>query len=236
MNTRVLIVEDDPALQHVLEATLEYGGFSSVIAQTGKEAMEAFDGGGFDAVLLDMGLPDLDGDSLLSRMRAQSDIPILVVSGMDTERDRIAALDRGADDFVPKPFLPGELLARIRASLRRTGAPVTNGHEHVSDHIILDPEEPCAIINDELIYFSANEHRLLAILARGGDRVVEADEILNALWEKTDAAAQRHLRVLIHKVREKIETDPKTPKYLLTVHGMGYRLRAVLKSVSKAAA
>lgn len=235
MNTRVLIVEDDPALQHVLEATLDYGGFSSIIAQTGKEAMEAFDAGNIDAVLLDMGLPDQDGDSILARMRAQSDIPILVVSGMDTERDRIAALDLGADDFVPKPFLPGELLARIRASLRRTSVPIPAGHEPSHDQITLDPEDPCAIIGEELVYFSANEHRLLTILARGGDRAVEADEILEALWGKTDAAAQRHLRVLIHKVREKVEADPKTPKYLLTVHGMGYRLRATLKSIKAAA-
>ncbi|WOK37239.1 response regulator transcription factor [Sphingomonas sp. C3-2] len=235
MNTRVLIVEDDPALQHVLEATLEFGGFVSTTAQTGREALALFEGGGFDAVLLDMGLPDQDGEALLSRMRAHSPVPILVVSGFDSEKDRIAALDRGADDFVPKPFLPGELLARIRAALRRTGAPVAPGPEGSSEMIDLDPEKPCAIVGGELVYFSANEHRLLTILAKGGDRAVEADEILNALWDKADAAAQRHLRVLIHKVREKIETDPKTPKYLLTVHGMGYRLRAVLKPVAKAA-
>src|SRR5687768_3384990 len=119
MSARILLVEDDPPLLTILQAAMSYGGFKSEAARSGAEAIEAFRNRRFDAVLVDLGLPDLDGTDLLHTLREISDVPILVVSGRDTERDKIDALDRGADDFIPKPFLPGELLARIRSALRR---------------------------------------------------------------------------------------------------------------------
>lgn len=233
MASCVLIVEDEPTLTHVLEATLEYGGFEARVARTGQEAIEAFDAGGIDAVLLDLGLPDLSGRELLMRLRQRSDMPILVVSGHDTESDRVQALDLGADDFVPKPFLPGELLARIRAALRRVTRPEpTNDMQGIE----VDPVQPIAIVRGQAIYLTSNEHKLLTVLADRPDRAVDADEIIAKIWEEGDTEQHGHLRVLIHKVREKIELDPKSPKYLMTVYGIGYRLRGVEKIVAQVAA
>ncbi|MGH6781039.1 MAG: response regulator transcription factor [Sphingomonadaceae bacterium] len=233
MGACVLIVEDEPTLTHVLEATLEYGGFEARVARTGQAAIEAFDAGGIDAVLLDLGLPDLSGRDLLTALRQRSDMPIIVVSGHDTESDRVEALDLGADDFVPKPFLPGELLARIRAALRRVIRP-----EPIDDSagVEVDPVQPIAIVRGEAIYLTSNEHKLLTTLAERPDRAVNADEIIDAIWGAGDVEQHGHLRVLIHKVREKIEIDPKSPKFLLTVYGIGYRLRSADKVVTRVAA
>ncbi|MCJ8157461.1 response regulator transcription factor [Sphingomonas sp. LaA6.9] len=238
MGNRVLIVEDEPTLLHVLEATLEYGGFESVVARTGRAAVELFDSGGIDAVLLDLGLPDLDGSELLKQLRERSNLPIIVVSGHDTESDRIAALDLGADDFVPKPFLPGELLARIRAALRRYETPAaaaeTAGAD--SDTLNIDPVQPLVTVSGEIIYLTTHEHKLLTTLAARMDRAVTVDEIVTEIWGSADPLHQGNLRVLIHKLREKIEANPKAPRFLLTVHGIGYRLRAHSKENASAAA
>lgn len=239
MGNRVLIIEDEPALLHVLEATLEYGGFESVIARTGRAAKEAFDANGIDAVLLDMGLPDLSGHDLLKELRQRSNLPIIVVSGLDTERDRITALDLGADDFVPKPFLPGELLARIRAALRRYDAPASGGITASAadvEKLEIDPLQPHVTVASEIIYLTAHEHKLLTILAGRMDRAVTVDEIILGIWGSVDPLHQGNLRVLIHKLREKIEANPKVPRFLLTVHGIGYRLRTQPKEPASAAA
>lgn len=236
MTIRVLIVEDEPALLHILEATLDYGGFESVVARTGHAAIELFEAGGIAAVLLDMGLPDLSGGELLKSLRRMSNLPIIVVSGHDSERDRIDALDLGADDFVPKPFLPGELLARIRAALRRYDSAGAAGATTDSGSLHVDPVQPIITVRGELVYLTSHEHKLLTILAGRPDRAVEVEEIINAIWGRSDPLHQGNLRVLIHKLRDKIEVNPKAPRFLQTVHGIGYRLRTHSKEAAKAAA
>ncbi|RJF90932.1 response regulator transcription factor [Sphingomonas cavernae] len=236
MGNRVLIVEDEPTLLHVLEATLEYGGFESVVARTGRAAAELFDSGGIDAVLLDMGLPDMSGGELLQQLRQRSNLPIIVVSGHDTESDRIAALDLGADDFVPKPFLPGELLARIRAALRRSEVPAGTAPTADNGTLSIDPVQPLITVGGEVVYLTTHEHKLLTILAARMDRAVTVDEIVTEIWGSADPLHQGNLRVLIHKLREKMEATPKAPRFLLTVHGIGYRLRAHTKESASAAA
>ncbi len=228
--TRVLIIEDEPTLLVVLQAALEFGGFESQAAPSGREGLERFRTGGFDAVLLDLGLPDMDGRELIHVLRAESDIPLLVVSGRGGEQDRIDALDSGADDFVPKPFLPGELLARLRAALRRHQGPARPRLE-------VDLVKRRVVVDGEEVRLSGNEGKLLFTLAERLDEAVPYGVIGDAVWGDYCKDGGNRLRVLVNGVRQKIETEPATPRHLLSERGVGYRLRAaatVVEGVSRA--
>jgi two-component system KDP operon response regulator KdpE len=208
----LLLVEDDPATLHVLEATLDYGGFSSDIAPTALEALQRINGREYDAVLLDLGLPDVDGSHLIKTLRAQSDVPIVVVSGRGTEHDKIAALDLGADDFIAKPFLPGELLARIRAVLRRRGSytmPTPGGHVGTREA----PDVRLARL----------EGKLFGLLDRRGDDVVSYEEIIEEIWGKEKERGQSHVRVLVGQLRRKLEAQGSRDR-IKSVRGSGYTL------------
>jgi two-component system KDP operon response regulator KdpE len=217
----ILIIEDDPVIQHVLQATLEYGGFTYEPAETAHRAISLFQKVYFDAILLNLGLPDMDGNDLIKTLRGQSDLPILVVSGQADEQRRIASLDLGADDFVAKPFLPGELLARIRASLRRRGSVV---HTIRIGEVEFDPAQPFVRSGREAMGLTKAEHALLAALARRPSNAVSTRELTEAVWGTYDERKERNLRVLINQLRRKIEPHPKYPAYIISHHGIGYRL------------
>lgn len=208
----LLLVEDDPATLHVLEATLEYGGFGSDVAPTALEALQRINQRDYDAVLLDLGLPDVDGAHLIKTLRTQSDVPIVVVSGRGTEQEKIAVLDLGADDFIAKPFLPGELLARIRAVLRRRGPyvmPIPGAN--------LGSREPGEMKLARL------EGKLFNLLERRGDEVVGYQEIIDEIWGPEKERGQSHVRVLIGQLRRKLESQGSRDR-IKSVRGSGYRL------------
>lgn len=230
MTARILVIEDDPALLTILEAAIAYGGFTSHAVRSGREGADLFGGGGFDAVLLDLGLPDFDGGELLKTLRQMSDVPIIVVSGRGTERDKIEALDLGADDYVAKPFLPGELLARIRAALRRYSTvsrdggaddernPVTIGA------LTIDPFHQTAAIDGRQASLNDAEYKVLKTLAAKQGEVVPRSELLGALYGDELPSETKIVEVYISHIRKKLRE--LSPEDLITnQRGRGWVLR-----------
>ncbi len=210
MSARILVVEDDPALLTILEAAIAYGGFASQAVRSGRDAIALFEGGGFDAVLLDLGLPDFDGGELLKELRGRSDVPIIVVSGRGTERDKIDALDLGADDYVPKPFLPGELLARIRAALRRSAAvraaPAGDDERNPMrvGALTLDPFHKTVAFEGREAALNDAEFKVLRTLAVSPGAVVPRAAILQALYGEEAPAETKIVEVYISHIRKKL--------------------------------
>ena len=219
----ILIIEDEPGIVRVLEPTLTANGANVKIAWSGAQGLNHLKQGGFDAVICDLGLPDIDGLSLLPQIREASDVPIIVLSAREGEQDKIAALDAGADDFVAKPFAAGELLARIRAAVRRRSpAPVSKSMK--VGELEIDFERRRVVLSGEEIRLSAREHALLTLLARSPNRIASHKQIIESVWGAGAKAETQSVRVLVGQVRQKIEADPSQPELLRTEPGIGYRL------------
>lgn len=217
--SRVLVVDDDPAVLSLLKSVLDLGGFAHEAVATAGEARAAFAAGGFDAVLLDLSLPDLDGSELITLIRERSDLPILIISGQHEEPRRVATLDLGADDFIPKPFLPGELLARLRAAIRRAGPrPADRG-------IAFEPDQPFIDVRGRRVPLSSLERKMLSVLAQSPDGIATKEALCEGLWGAYSAKRGKTLYVMANRLRNKIEADPAHPIHLVSQHGVGYRLR-----------
>ena len=237
MSARLLLVEDDPALLAVLKAAVAYGGFASHSVSTAKAAALALGTGGFDAVLLDLGLPDAEGDELLPRLRSLTEIPILVVSGRAAERDKIDALDRGADDFIAKPFLPGELLARVRAALRRAGrfesmTKASSGIVSAPDEeplwaggMKLDPAALTVTIDGQSVHLVASEYRLLRRLVRDCGSPVSRADLLKELYGADAPSESNIVDVYISRIRAKLRPLPGGEDFVANIRGLGWKLR-----------
>lgn len=221
----ILVIEDDPHTLAVLQVTLSQHGYQCVHASSGAQAVVALDYWP-QVVLLDLGLPDMDGVEVTRRIREKSDVPIIVVSARTQESDKIAALDRGANDYVTKPFLTGELLARIRVALRRPPAEShrESGRVTVGD-LSIDFDVHEVMLKGRPIYMAPLEFRLLALLVRSAGRVLTHRQILDQVWGANSSATVNYLRVYMKKLRYKLEPEPANPKYLLNEPGIGYRLR-----------
>jgi DNA-binding response OmpR family regulator len=237
MTARLLLVEDDPALLAVLKAAVSYGGFASHSVSTAAAATLALQAGGFDALLLDLGLPDAEGDELLPRLRALTDIPILVVSGRAAEQDKIAALDRGADDFIAKPFLPGELLARIRVALRRAAR---DSRSTVPPHgiasapreepiwagaMMLDPAGMTVTVEGCSVDLVPSEYRLLRRLARDCGSPVSRADLLEELYGDEAPSESNIVDVYISRIRAKLRPLPGGEDFVANIRGLGWKLR-----------
>lgn len=232
MSPQVLVVEDDAALLAMLQAALAYGGFESDAVSRGADAVAALQSGRFDAVLLDLGLPDCPGEELLQRLRALSDLPIIVVSGRGTERDKIEALDLGADDFVAKPFLPGELLARIRAALRRYAVRQNRVPEDPARSplrvgaLTLDPLHCSVGLGGAKAELSAAEFQVLQRVAAGRGATVSRAELLAEIYGDNAPAETNGVDVYISRLRAKLRDLPGGADLIANVRGQGWRLRA----------
>lgn len=222
----ILIVEDDKRLTRVLTTSLEADGYQIVDASTGQAAIQEVRTRNPDIVLLDLGLPDVDGLSLVAQLRANTDNPIIVVSGRSQESDKVEALDSGANDYLTKPFSPPELLARIRVGLR--------GRAHVghtSQTVVsfgeyrLDLESRRLTRGTRLVPLSPTELKLLSTLARHADEVVTTNTLVREAWGAAHQTRGGYARVYMHALRHKLEDDPTHPRYLLHEGGLGYRLR-----------
>jgi two-component system KDP operon response regulator KdpE len=218
----VLLVDDEPAILRLLRTSLAAQGYRTQEAATGAKALELAAGGGIDVVLLDLGLPDLDGMEVLKRMRAASPVPVVVLTSRDEERTKVAALDLGADDYVTKPFGMGELMARIRAALRHRlhqegAAPVFR-----SGDLMVDLVRRVVAVGGQPVHLSPREYDILALLVKHAGRVLTHRLILGQLWGAGGDVQQ--LRVYVRQVRQKIEADPEQPRHILTETGVGYRL------------
>jgi two-component system KDP operon response regulator KdpE len=222
---RILLVDDELPIQRTLGPLLRSRGYEVDVAATGAQALSLLDSRAPDLVILDLGLPDLDGVEVCRRMRAESTVPILVLSARGAEADKVSALDLGADDYVTKPFGPEELLARIRVVLRRVfsddEAPA--GRLQVGD-MTIDYDRHRVMRDDEEIRLTPKEFDLLALLARNADRVLTHRAILKAIWGPSAVNQPEYLWVLIAQLRKKIEPNPSHPRYLLSEPWVGYRL------------
>lgn len=220
---RILVVDDDPSLIGVLEPVLSAAGLEVITAMSGAEAIEAAQDDAPELVLLDLGLPDADGKDVVSQIREFSAVPIIVISARHQAAEKIASLDLGADDFVNKPFDIEELMARMRAALRRTSqadAPPTV-YEHGPFRIDLGRRR--VTVMGERIHVSPKEFRILSALARSAGQVMTHKRLMIAGWG-SDRTDPQYLRVYIGQLRQKIEEDPATPRFILTEPGIGYRL------------
>ena len=212
MNTRILIIEDDRPLAGILEASIAIGGFDGVSVGSGREAIERLRSEEFGAILMDLGLPDIDGTELIRAVRSLTALPILIVSGRGSERDKIEALDLGADDFVPKPFLPGELLARIRAALRRNrpdqrasaASEVDRNLIRLGD-LILDLRKLTAEFRGRSVALTETEAKILRLLILNQDNPVSRAELLETLYGTDDRAPTKIVEVYIGRIRTKLQ-------------------------------
>lgn len=221
----ILIIDDEPSLVNVLQPVLETAGYRITVAQDGRSAMAVIEAIEFDLILLDLGLPDIDGKSLLQRIRLDQDVPVIVVSARHQEAEKIAALDEGADDYVNKPFEIGELMARMRAAIRRHSLSKAEASTYSAGGLAIDFPTRRVTLSGETVKLSPKEYDLLQTLARKAGQVVTHKRLLAAGWG-AEATETQYLRVYIGLLRQKIEQDPADPSLLLTEPGVGYRLIA----------
>jgi len=220
---RILIVDDEPNILATVAPLLRARGYEPFTAMTGRAALEIVDRDQPDLVVLDLGLPDLDGVDVSRMIREQSAVPIIVLSARGGESDKVRALDAGADDYVTKPFGAEELLARIRAALRRVDGPSPASEPIVRGPLVIDRERFRVLRGEEEVRLTPKEFELLTFLAQHPGRVLTHRTILKAIWGPNAVDQPEHLRVLVGSLRKKIERDPSSPKYILTEPWVGYR-------------
>jgi two-component system KDP operon response regulator KdpE len=223
--SRILLVDDDVSIQRAVAPLLRARGYHVDVVSTGGDAVRAAGDLTPDLIILDLGLPDLEGAEVCRRMRAYTKAPIIILSARSGEAEKVAALDIGADDYVTKPFGPEELLARIRVALRRVSDAATPEIEQVQvGDITIDFARHHVVRDGEDIRLTPKEFDLLALLARNADRVLTHRAILKAIWGPNAVDQPEHLWVLMGQLRKKIEPDPGTPRYLVSEPWVGYRL------------
>jgi two-component system KDP operon response regulator KdpE len=221
---QILLVDDEPQLVRALTPALGAAGYSVAIADSGQAALAHLAAEGCDAVILDLGLPDMDGKAVITRIREWSEVPIVVLSARDIEQEKIAALDLGADDFVNKPFGVGELLARLRAAMRGRDRRFSARARFKAGDLEINFADRRVFVLSEEVRLTPREYDLLRSLARYAGRVVTHRQLMTAIWGADAQVDAQFVRVLVGQVRQKIEEEPASPRLLLTEPGLGYRL------------
>ncbi|GAA2150859.1 two-component system KDP operon response regulator KdpE [Humibacillus xanthopallidus] len=221
--SRVLVVDDDPRLLRTLSIALRAHGNDVVTASDGRTAVLSAAEDAPDVVILDLGLPDLDGTEVLRRIRTTSSVPVIVLSARHESDDKIEALDLGADDYVTKPFGVEELLARVRAAVRRSGEVGRQIGTVRTDHFTLDFSERRATVERAEIRLTPTEWRLLEALCREPGHLVLQQDLLRSVWGPAYGRESNYLRVYANQLRRKLEPDPSNPRHLITEPGLGYR-------------
>lgn len=220
----ILVVEDDGAVCSLITTTLEIHGYDYSVAPTGQAALLQATSGRPDVVILDLGLPDMDGMQIIEKLRSWSAVPIVVVSARDQDRDKILALDAGADDYLTKPFSVDELLARLRVALRRQNGVPAGESVFQNGDLKIDFAAGCAYLQGKEIHLTPIEYRLVCLLARNVDKVLTHNTILKEVWIGATAEDIPSLRVFMAALRKKIEKAGSGTKYIQTHVGVGYRM------------
>ncbi len=223
MPQHILIVDDEPNILATVAPLLRGNGYEVLSAMTGRAGLDAVDRDKPDLIVLDLGLPDLDGIDVCRQVRHTSSAPIIVLSARGAEGDKVAALDAGADDYVTKPFGAEELLARIRAALRRSDSTFVTAGPIVRGGLTIDRERFRVLRDGEEVRLTPKEFELLTYLAQHPGRVLTHRAILKEIWGLHATDQPEHLRVLVGSLRKKIEPNPSSPKYILTEPWVGYR-------------
>jgi len=222
-NLRVLVVDDERSIRRFLKASLG-SQFVILEASNGEEALSTVANEHPDVIILDLGLPDMDGVEVTRRLREWTQIPIIIVSVREQEQDKIAALDAGADDYLTKPFGVGELMARLRVALRRSTL-VDMEPVFTTGNLVVDLNQREVRVNEQLLALTPTEYDLLRTLVKHAGKVLTHDQLLRAVWGTAYENETHMLQVNISNLRRKIETDPSRPSYIVTEPGVGYRLK-----------
>jgi two-component system, OmpR family, response regulator RegX3 len=222
---RVLVVEDEQSFSDALSYMLRKEGFEVSIAETGTEAMTEFDRSGADIVLLDLMLPEMSGTEVCRQLRQRSNVPIIMVTARDSEIDKVVGLEIGADDYVTKPYSPRELVARVRAVLRRQAG---DSGELVpptlsAGPVRMDVDRHVVTVSGESVQLPLKEFELLELLLRNAGRVLTRGQLIDRVWGADYVGDTKTLDVHVKRLRSKIEPEPSTPRYIVTVRGLGYK-------------
>jgi two-component system response regulator RegX3 len=225
--TRVLVVEDEESFSDALSYMLRREGYEVEVAPTGPDALNLFDRSGADLVLLDLMLPGLSGTEVCRALRAKSNVPIIMVTARDTEVDKVVGLELGADDYVTKPFSSRELIARVRAVLRRgTEADELITATVEAGPVRMDVERHVVSVDGDQVSMPLKEFDLLELLLRNAGRVLTRGQLIDRVWGSDYVGDTKTLDVHVKRLRSKIEPDPANPKHLVTVRGLGYKFEA----------
>ncbi len=222
---RLLVVDDERPIRKFLNASLS-GAYTVLEAATGVEALAVTVSGRPDAILLDLGLPDIDGVDLTRRLREWTHIPIIVISVRDHEEDKITALDAGADDYLTKPFGVGELMARLRVALRRAATPESEP-VYQAEQLLVDLTRREVTVEGQITNLTPTEYDILRVLIQNAGKVLTHQQLIHLVWGDNYEADSHLLRVNISNLRRKIESDPSRPRFVMTEPGVGYRLKTV---------
>lgn len=226
---KILIVEDEKSISHFISSALSANGYDPMQAYSGKEALSMVSSYCPDLVILDLGLPDMDGLEILKELRTWSSLPVVVVSARSHEKDKVEALDLGADDYLTKPFGTDELLARVRTAIRHTRTTsehseiARNGTYTVGD-LVIDYNKHQVLLNGENVHLTVNEFRIVALLGKFSGKVLTYAYIMRELWGPRADSDNQILRVNMANIRRKIEKNPAEPQYIFTEAGVGYRM------------
>ena len=222
---KVLVVEDEQSLREALVFFLEKEGHEVSVAIDGEEAIRVFDNSGADIILLDLMLPKIDGNQVCKQIRQSSNVPIIMLTAKDSEIDKIVGLEIGADDYITKPYSTRELLARIKAVLRRQAEPpVTVGSVLIAGELRLDSDRHVVTLSGNQLTLPLKEFELLELLMENVNRVLTRGQIIDRIWGSNYFGDTKTLDVHIKRLRSKVEEDPARPKYIQTVRGLGYKL------------
>lgn len=226
--TKILIVEDEESVLDPLELLLTKEGFSIETARDGKEALEQFAKTNPDLILLDLMLPEISGTEVCRQIRLKSQVPIIMLTAKDTEVDKVVGLELGADDYVVKPYSKAELVARIKAVLRRKGSDSTKEQSGSisAGPVVIDVERHQVSINDQLISLPLKEFELLEFLVRNSGRVLTRTQLIDRVWGSDYFGDTKTLDVHVKRLRAKIEKDPANPVYIQTIRGLGYKFES----------
>jgi two-component system response regulator RegX3 len=226
--TRVLVVEDEPNLREPLVYLLEKEGYEVSEAEDGNRAISEFRSSNIDLILLDLMLPGISGNEVCRIIRAESQVPIIMITAKDTEIDKVVGLEIGADDYVTKPYSTRELLARMKAVLRRGAEPKSTSDSGImkAGPVVMDLDRHTVSVNGEQIQMPLKEFELLELLMENVNRVLTRGQIIDRVWGSNYFGDTKTLDVHVKRVRSKIEEDPSRPRHLLTVRGLGYKFEA----------
>lgn len=222
----IIIIEDEKHICNFMETTLNNEGYRTMCAATGKEGLSLITSLCPDVILLDLGLPDMDGLAVLKELRTFSRTPVIVISARTGEQEKVQALDHGADDYITKPFGTSELMARIRTALRHSHVNTSEaGAVYRAEALTIDFDKRLVTLNGEEVHLTQNEYKLVSLLARQAGKVLTYDYLMGQIWGPYTDGNNQILRVNMAHIRRKLEMNPAEPKYILTEIGVGYRMK-----------